>query len=507
MKKAISYVRFSTPEQSKGASLARQTEAAQNICERNNWILLDTKFHDLGVSGFTGANVAAGALGKFIRAVQDGEIEAGTVLIVENLDRLSRDAVPEAFTQFVKILNLGIEIFTAHDNAHYTKETFSQNTSSILMSILLMARAYEESATKSLRIRDSYKRRKATKKIWSSRHPHWLKQVGDEFEIIEEKADVIRKIFELYLSGYGSVLISKFMNEHYPREKLTVNSADKWSASLILIYLKNQAVIGTLVPDDESQPWTMNYYPAIIKTEDFYRVNEKLGQKRTTSDAVGTIITSKCSLCGSTMKFIGAIDERRDGRFLRCESTISGNCTSETVRYKEFEDAFISNLMNAEVGEDVPVPDKSVKEIELETINKQISNLGAAISLLNDPNQIPILVNQLSALQQQANLITKEIQTFVPKSSISKKFQRLKDAHRKLELDRSNNEFRMNFRSCANEVVDRVEIDPKFVEFGQTTGRIFRIIGVFKGSEKEIICFVPMKKMRNYTKKTISNPK
>ena len=505
MKKAISYIRFSTPEQAKGFSLERQTESAKTICDQKGWILLDTKFHDLGVSGFSGANRISGALGKFVRAVQDGEIESGTVLIVENLDRLSRDAVPEAFTQFVQILNLGIEIYTAHDNQHYTKETFSQNTSAILMSILLMVRAHEESATKSSRIKDAYKRKKKTKKIWSSRHPHWLKQVDDEFEIIEDKANVIRKIFELYLTGHGSVLIAKYMNEHFPREKLTINSAEKWTASLILIYLKNQAVIGTLVPDDESQPWTMNYYPPIISTEDFYRVHEKLGRKNIKRDNVGNLITSKCSKCGSTIKFIGRIEERRDARFLRCEGAISGTCDSETVRYKEFEDEFISSIMNAEIGDEVQQTDKTVKQHELDEINKQISNLGAAIGLLSDPNQIPILVNQLANLQQQANLITKEIQTFVPKTSISKKFQRLKDAYKKLELDRSNNEFRMEFRSCAMDIVSRVEIDPHFVRFGEREGRIFRIFGTFKNVESVIICFVQMKRIRNYTKKSISD--
>jgi DNA invertase Pin-like site-specific DNA recombinase len=504
MQKAISYIRFSTPEQSKGASLTRQSEGAANLCASKGWILLEKTYRDLGVSAYAGNNSSKGELGTFIRAVEDGEIEAGVILIVENLDRLSREAVPEAFTQFVRILNLGVEIYTLFDNQHYTKERISKDTATILMSILFMVRAHEESSTKSIRIKDALRRKKTTKKIWASKYPHWLEIKDDTFIVKEYEASVIRKIFELYLLGYGSVMIARIMNEQFPRVPLMKNGASKWSPSLILIYLKNPAVIGTLVPNDETQPWSLNYYPSIILNEDFYLVQNKLGGPRNIKKTnVGNLMTFHC-VCGSSVKIMGAATEKRDGRYLRCEAAIVDKCSSETIRYAELERHLMETLNSSEVGHDVPVPDKSSKKLELDVVNAQITNLSAAIAMLPNPEQIPILVNQLAALQQQANSLTREMQTTVPKTSLSKKFQRFRAAYKLWLTDEQNNEYRLNLRSCALDLVSKVEIDLTYEFVGKTEGRFYFVHGEFKGAQTTIPCFVPMKKIRSYTRRPLN---
>ena len=62
MPKAYSYLRFSTPEQAEGDSYRRQMAAALDWCKRKG-VELDDKlrFHDLGKSGYTGANFTEGA--------------------------------------------------------------------------------------------------------------------------------------------------------------------------------------------------------------------------------------------------------------------------------------------------------------------------------------------------------------------------------------------------------------------------------------------------------------
>jgi hypothetical protein len=91
--RAYSYIRFSTPEQAKGHSLQRQTEAARAWAVANDVTLDDElTFRDRGVSGFTGANLETGALGVFLERVRDGTISRGSWLLVENLDRISRQS-------------------------------------------------------------------------------------------------------------------------------------------------------------------------------------------------------------------------------------------------------------------------------------------------------------------------------------------------------------------------------------------------------------------------------
>jgi hypothetical protein len=46
------YIRFSTPEQTKGDSFRRQTTQTVEFCQKQNLALNETRFEDLGVSGW-----------------------------------------------------------------------------------------------------------------------------------------------------------------------------------------------------------------------------------------------------------------------------------------------------------------------------------------------------------------------------------------------------------------------------------------------------------------------
>ena len=111
---AYSYVRFSSPEQAKGDSLRRQTAAAAAWCEQHG-IQLDTSttLHDLGKSAYTGThrtNPVRNALAGFLKLVEDGRVPRGSYLIIENLDRLSREHIQPALLLCLNLLQAGIRI-------------------------------------------------------------------------------------------------------------------------------------------------------------------------------------------------------------------------------------------------------------------------------------------------------------------------------------------------------------------------------------------------------------
>jgi DNA invertase Pin-like site-specific DNA recombinase len=93
---AYSYVRFSSEGQRGGNSVERQTKAAREWAEKNGYALSTDTFEDLGVSAFRGGNAAEGRLGEFLEAARSGAIPKGSVLVVENLDRISRDKIRNA---------------------------------------------------------------------------------------------------------------------------------------------------------------------------------------------------------------------------------------------------------------------------------------------------------------------------------------------------------------------------------------------------------------------------
>ena len=85
MSLAFSYLRFSSPQQAKGDSIRRQTEATADWCERHG-VALDTSLslRDEGVSAFRGKhreNPDVNGLGAFLAAVNGGRVPPGSFLV------------------------------------------------------------------------------------------------------------------------------------------------------------------------------------------------------------------------------------------------------------------------------------------------------------------------------------------------------------------------------------------------------------------------------------------
>src|ERR1700692_2428578 len=113
---AYSYLRMLTDLQLKGDSRRRQLEASRAYAEANSLELAKgAELEDIGVSAFKGANVRDGALGQFLEAVRSGAVKPGSYLIVESLDRLSREQVLTAQSLFLSIIQAGINLVTLMD--------------------------------------------------------------------------------------------------------------------------------------------------------------------------------------------------------------------------------------------------------------------------------------------------------------------------------------------------------------------------------------------------------
>jgi DNA invertase Pin-like site-specific DNA recombinase len=140
MATAYSYVRFSTPEQSKGDSVRRQLELSQKYAESNNLTLDETlQLSDFGVSAFKGDNATTGKLGLFISAIETGEVKSGSYLLIESLDRLSRNEIISALNLFTQILSKDITIVTLADNRVYTRDSIN-DIGNLMYSLLVMSR-------------------------------------------------------------------------------------------------------------------------------------------------------------------------------------------------------------------------------------------------------------------------------------------------------------------------------------------------------------------------------
>src|SRR5258708_377101 len=153
MPRAISYLRFSTAAQSLGHSEKRQIEDAEAYCLKHGLSLVASdQLSDLGLSAFRGANRTVGALGGFLEAMRAGRIPRGTYLIVESLDRVSRETAVRAVNQFSEIILAGIKLVTLKDQLVHSEETVNAEPYRLFHSLALMIAANAESALKAERV-------------------------------------------------------------------------------------------------------------------------------------------------------------------------------------------------------------------------------------------------------------------------------------------------------------------------------------------------------------------
>ena len=142
---------MSTELQLKGDSRRRQLELSQAYAAEHDLDLVEEdQLEDIGLSAFKGDNIKEGALGKFLESVKAETIQPGSYLLVESLDRISRQEVRKSLSIFLSIIDAGINIVTLADGRVYTAE--ATDNLELITSLVIMSRAHEESRTKSQRV-------------------------------------------------------------------------------------------------------------------------------------------------------------------------------------------------------------------------------------------------------------------------------------------------------------------------------------------------------------------
>lgn len=217
-KTAYSYIRFSNEAQAEGDSLRRQLEATRKYCHEKGLILDESlELQDLGVSAWEGKNAEKGALGRFLAACRSGRITKGSALVVENLDRISRQSPRKTVRLLGEILDdYGMEVHLTQAGKIFHPEEEENEGIDLILAVALSMRAHEESKTKSRRLKEAWieKRRKVIEEghILTHTTPWWLKWEESKFLVIEERAVVVRRIYEMAAGGLSAVKIARELN-------------------------------------------------------------------------------------------------------------------------------------------------------------------------------------------------------------------------------------------------------------------------------------------------------
>lgn len=347
--------------------------------------------------------------------VREGRIAKGSVLIIENLDRLTRAQVGDALDILRLIVKSGVDVVTLTDKHRYTKASLN-DPMELMLSIMTFYRSHDESVQKAKRVRDAWaEKRKALKEQkLTARAPYWLEydpKTGD-FKQRGEAVKIIKRIFKLSFNGMGHGSIAKTLNLEGVKN---FAKHTNWQPSYVAKILSNRAVIG------EYQPFTWRsqeneetgeirryrepigepvegYYPKIVEPEYFNAVQQRKRDRRSTvgrlypngkskdTAVLGNLFTgkAKCGFCEAPMVYV---NKANDSIALVCDKARRGlGCRYVGYPYKEFEEAFLKHCSELNLDElfiddaaEAVLSDVEAKEGEIGKIKSQIERLVAAM--------------------------------------------------------------------------------------------------------------------------------
>lgn len=380
---AYSYLRLSSKRQANKADsktyrdgFRRQIMLRDDYLAVNTHLTLDTRLvlHDIGVSGFTNANAAPGGQGKlaaFMAEVDAGRIDRGSYLLVESLDRMTRQQVSRAQALLLQIVNAGIVVVSLADSQEYREDAHPMQ---FIISIMSLTRAHEESLVKSKRLRQTWaeKRRKAGERKLSGRCPSWLTLVDGAFSPVDDRVVIVREILGYLAGGWGRDKIARILNA---RGEPTWGHGRCWHGGTVQKVTDNEALIGRFqphrleyvekggitvakrVPDG---PAIEDYFPRVVDEDLWERsravaIKRRLGKAPNSGGPIGTVVTNlfgtvaTCSVCNAPMNYRDR--GPRSTPVLRCSNERGGACTNAfRIPYRETEDAVLSWLVKVDLA-------------------------------------------------------------------------------------------------------------------------------------------------------------
>lgn len=499
--KVYSYARLSNQEQDMGDSERRQLEMTKAFAEKKGLPFDETlRMTDKGFSGYHGDHRKKGVLGQFLHKVESGAVPRGSILVVENIDRLSREGVVTTLREIIfKLWDYGITLQTLSPEECY--EPGCDNEPKFLALWMYMNRAHDESLQKSIRIKSARKNARKlareTGKILTARCPAWLKVKENEFEVIPEAGETIKMIFDLKLKGVGKVAIAKTLNSNGvwkpPPNKRKLIKGNGWRESYIQKILQNRAVVGEYQPHEIDSKGKRepigepipNYYPRVIEDDAFLTVQEKFKENKGKGGRRGKARNLlrhlvKCAYCGGSMAFVDKGKPPKGASYLVCDNARLGiKCTRHSIRYDECERIVLENCRGLRVDEVLPNPNEQSRRClslrkrvqghitKLRDIKKRIGNLINQISEESDTEVGKLLKNKIEELQEQTKEIkvqqeTDERELRKAESSLQSFTKWQKDlASLQKAIKKDNNvELRMHLQTHLRELIEKIEVFP-----------------------------------------------
>jgi len=272
-------------------------------------------------------------------------------ILVKSVSRFARNT-HDCLVALRELMRLGVTVKFEEDNIDT-----GMLTNEMLVSIS-GALAQQESISISQNMKMSYKRRMEKGEFITQSAPFGYRLVNKrELEIDPEQAEIVKWIFESYLSGHGINWIARQLTLKGIK---TANGRDEWDASSVAYIITNEKCVGDTLCQkifisgfpyksvkkrgELDQYYIESTHPAIIDRETFDRAQQFYRQKRVQRNPLPKSPISlkfKCGVCGGTL--FRSRSRKRSVLLWQCKtySKCVAECPIGSIRDSEIQAAFV----------------------------------------------------------------------------------------------------------------------------------------------------------------------
>jgi len=285
---------------------------------------------------------------EFQRLMKDcrrGKIDR---IYTKSISRFARNT-KDCLKNLRELKSLGITVFFEKENID------TANMTDEIMITILGGLAQEESVSISQNMRWSAEKRMQNGSFVISTPPYGYEYIDDKLVINQEEIKVVQFIFTSYLSGIGTVLIARKLNQLGIKQG---HNGTKWHKSAVKYILSNPAYVGDMVfrktYHTECFPFTRKvnngeisqymieaHHQEIISKTDFDKVQLLLNEKKHSPVSYNSVFNRKiyCGCCGTMLKR----KQRGDQTVWVCRQhdEDSGTCKYKEISEMKFHAAYI----------------------------------------------------------------------------------------------------------------------------------------------------------------------
>ena len=367
-KKVCAYCRVSTDLEDQKTSYHSQiTHYSDYIKKNKDWIFVGI-YADEGITGTQIKNRE-----QFIRMIDDCKLGKIDIIIAKSISRFARNTVDTLNT--VRLLRgLNIDVYFEKENIH----TINMDSEMFLTLYSAFAQAESESTSMNVKLGYRAKMKRGEPVGQAACYGYIWDTVNKKLIINEEEANIIRMIFNYYISGLGTTRIATELTK---KNILTPKGCKTWGACVIRNIIRNVKYVGDLCGQiyyvenpithkqlrnrgQKPKYYVRNHHEPIV-ARDIFEKAQKIYSERSIKIKEGKTYCEKFSLRYTFSSMIYC--EKCGNRYVR---RINNYINKDGVKHEHIYWACSTNINKGSCKEAVTIREEELKSLFLALYNK-----------------------------------------------------------------------------------------------------------------------------------------